>query len=193
MSNRFLTNKSRSNITNNNLDIDNLVMFPELKEIKHQTNELTNNSIDFKNILNLKTEEINNEKQDIILPGWAKLTRKHNNLAFEYKGKIQLRGIETAQVKKKRLIQEQKVNVEAEAEENLNEVMDNIILEMEDKWYRYEYIYDQIHGEGAYADKFILPPVYGVEYESDTETEEENSDYIASDDENIYNEYDKFD
>jgi hypothetical protein len=175
MSNRFLTNKNKHEskfVTKNNLDVDvnNLDMFPELKINVPQSNINTSN-LSFKTILNTKTAETNDEEPDIILPGWIKLTRNKN-------------------MKKK----DKEVKVEVEEEEDLNKVMDKIILEMEDKWNRYEYIYDQIHGDGAYVDKFVLPPVYGVEYETDSETEEDNnSDYIISDDENMYNEYDGFD
>jgi hypothetical protein len=169
MSNRFLTNKHESKfVTKNNLDVNNLDMFPELKTNIPQTNINTAN-LSFKNVLNTKAAETNDEEPDIILPGWIKLTRNKN-------------------IKKK-----DKVDKIEEIEDNLNEVMDQTIFKMQCKWYQYEYIYDQIHGEGAYFDKFVLPPIYGEEYETDTETEEENSDYIASDDDTMYNEYDMFD
>jgi uncharacterized protein YcbK (DUF882 family) len=175
MSNRFLTNKHKNEskfVTKNNLDINSLELFPELKTNIPQTDGVNTNNLSFKTILNTKTAETNHEEPDIILPGWIKLTKNKN-----------------MKKKDKEVIEE--------VEEDLNKVMDKIILEMEDKWNRYEYIYDQIHGEGAYADKFVLPPVYGEEYETDTETEEDNnnnnSDYIISDDENMYNEYDGFD
>jgi hypothetical protein len=180
MSNHFLTNKHKHEskiVTKNNLDINinSLELFPELKTNTPQTNDNTNN-LSFKNVLNTKAAEINYEEPDIILPGWIKLTRnKTQNTKMSMKKK------------------EKEVKVKVEVED-LNEVMDQIILEMEDKWNRYEYNYDQIHGEGAYADKFVLPPVYGEEYETDTETDDDNnSDYIISDDENMYNEYDGFD
>jgi hypothetical protein len=170
MSNHFLTK--------NKIEIDNLDMFPELNVNCLQTNET--NTFNFKDVLNTKIIESDKNVSDIILPGWAKLSRKQNVFIYEYEGTKEMMKIKAKEVKEEETI-------------NLNEVMDQTIFKMQCKWYQYEYIYDQIHGEGAYIDKFVLPPIYGEEYETDTETEEENSDYVYSDDDTIYNEYDMFD
>ena len=170
MSNHFLTK--------NKIEIDNLDMFPELNVNCLQTNET--NTFNFKDVLNTKIIESDINESDIILPGWAKLSRKQNVFIYEYEGTKEMMKIKAKEVKEEETI-------------NLNEVMDQTIFKMQCKWYQYEYIYDQIHGEGAYIDKFVLPPIYGEEYETDTETEEENSDYVYSDDDTMYNEYDMFD
>lgn len=166
--NRFLTNKKDKFVAKNKLEVDSLEMFPELKANVPQTNNASSsNTFNFKNVLNTKAVETEKKELDIILPGWAKLSRK-----------------QTRQMRLKSAIKEEQL-------ENLNETMDQIIFKMEHRWNQYEYLYDQIHGEGAYADKFVLPPVYGVDYETDVESETAESDFIMSDDDdNIYNDYD---
>ena len=49
---------------------------------------------------------------------------------------------------------------------------------MKQKWDLYKQEYDSINGEGTYTSKFCLSPVYGSEYdtESQDETEEEEEE-----------------
>lgn len=175
------TKSSFSTPIKNKLNIDNLEMFPDLQINKQHTDSLTNTAINFKTILNTKVPNIVDEEPDIILPGWVKLSRKQNNIIYDY-GK-------TKETKKLGFgIKNVNVNIDIDID------MDQIILHMEDNWYKYEYNYDQIHGEGAYAYKYKIPPVYGPEYDTETETDIDESEFILSDeDENIYNDADIFD
>ena len=67
-------------------------------------------------------------------------------------------------------------------EENLNYIMNNLIETMKQKWDKYENDYDNIYGEGVYANKFRLPP------DDLTSEEQNNSDEYDSDEDNS-NEY----
>lgn len=60
-------------------------------------------------------------------------------------------------------------------EEDVNELMNNTIELMKQRWIRYKEYYDGVNGEGAYDEKYVLPPIYGSEY--DTEEEEEECEY----------------
>jgi hypothetical protein len=61
--------------------------------------------------------------------------------------------------------------------------MNNTIEIMKNKWDKYENNYDNIHGEGFYANKFRLPNVYNQDYETASE-EQNNSDEYNSDEYN---------
>ena len=45
----------------------------------------------------------------------------------------------------------------------------------------YEKEYDSINGEGSYDNKFRLSPVYGSEYDSNSEIEENNDEHDNDD------------
>ena len=53
--------------------------------------------------------------------------------------------------------------------------MYNVVEAMKKNWYLNERIYDSIHGEGAYEERFRLTPVYGSEYETESDEEEEET------------------
>ena len=67
-------------------------------------------------------------------------------------------------------------------EEDINYIMNNLIETMKQKWDKYENDYDNIYGEGVYANKFRLPP------DDLTSEEQNNSDEYDSDEDNS-NEY----
>jgi hypothetical protein len=71
--------------------------------------------------------------------------------------------------------QEKLEELEKQQEDDPNYIMFKVVEAMKKSWDLYEREYDAINGEGAYAEKFRLPPVYGPEY--DTETEEDESEY----------------
>ena len=188
MNNRFFKKDKPVVIAKNKLNIDNLDMFPELKINNKQpsANNDESNIINFKNVLNTKVKEINNgEKEDIILPGWIKITRNGNTLVYEYE--------KTKEIKKMKLKNNTEIIEEIIEDEDIDKNMRQTIFKMEYNWYKYEYNYDQIHGEGSYIEKYRLPPVYGPEYDTDIEPEMDESDFIVSDDENNNNnDYDNF-
>jgi hypothetical protein len=53
--------------------------------------------------------------------------------------------------------------------------MYNVVEAMKKNWYLNERIYDSIHGEGAYEERFRLTPVYESEYETESDEEEEEN------------------
>ena len=47
---------------------------------------------------------------------------------------------------------------------------------MQRNWDRYQIEYDIIHGDGAYNEMYVLPPVYGEEYDDDSMSDSSDSD-----------------
>lgn len=186
MNNIFLSKKQRNPvIVKNNLDVYNLEMFPELKTNKQYIDESLN-AINFKSVLTAKTKDEELEEKDIILPGWIKMTRKGNSIIYD-NGITKLNHNIKTYIKsdiKSDIKTETETETDTDIDTDLNYNMQQAIYDMEYNWVKYEYIYDQIHGYNAFADKYRLPPVYGSEYDTESDTDPEESDFIASDDEN---------
>lgn len=147
-----------------NLDASDSNLFPELAPIKENTT-IVKASTNFKDIL---TNVIEDEKPkgNPIPPGWARLSlNKNRKTVIEY-------GPKTAWMIK----QEQKEQLEKEQEDDPNYIMFHAIEAMKKNWERYEREYDELYGEGAYSERFRLPPVYGPEYDTESEEEEEESE-----------------
>ena len=150
--NRYNDNRFKS-ITPDKLDINNIKAFPTLVNSKECDTmiQLTSN---FKDILNNVIEENTIEKTDIILPGWLQLTI--NN------GKV--------------LKKEYEEVVEEQELEELNYNMYKIGNALQTNYELYEKEYDSINGEGSYDTNFRLSPVYGSEYDSNSEGEEKHDE-----------------
>jgi hypothetical protein len=147
-----------------NLDASNSNLFPELAPIKENTT-IVKASTNFKDILTNIIED-EKPKDNPIPPGWARLSlNKNRQTVIEY-------GPKTAWMIK----QEQKEQFEKEQEDDPNYIMFHAIESMKKNWERYEREYDELHGEGAYAERFRLPPVYGPEYDTESEEEGEESE-----------------
>jgi hypothetical protein len=69
-----------------------------------------------------------------------------------------------------------KQQFEENLENDLNYQMNTIIQNMKKCWDRYEREYDEVNGEGAYEERFRLPPVYTEEYDTDSNEEETDDD-----------------
>jgi len=50
-----------------------------------------------------------------------------------------------------------------------NTLMKNVVDKLEKKWGKFRIDYDLIYGDGSYNETYILPPIYGPEYELDDE------------------------
>ena len=158
------------------LDVDNIKAFPILVNTK-ECDKIIHTSSNFKDILNNVIEENTIEHRDIILPGWLKLTMLNGKVLKEE----QKKGEEAeAEVK----AEETDETDEAENQIELNYNMYKIGNALQTNYELYEKEYDSINGEGSYDKNFRLSPVYGSEYDSNSESE--NNDEHDNDDEYEY-------
>lgn len=148
-------------------DATDLNLFPELTPNKENNTTSKNEvSTKFKDILKINNEE-KKPKENLIPPGWVRLSLVNRKTLIEY-------GAPTPWMIKQQHVEE----LQNQLEEDPNYIMFQAIEAMKKNWQRYEQEYDDIHGEGAYAERFRLPPVYGPEYdtESEVDTEEEEDE-----------------
>jgi len=129
------------------LDVNNIKAFPSLVNTK-EGDTIVHMSSKFKDILNNVIEADTIDNSDIILPGWLKLTMLN--------GKV---------------LKKEYEEVEQEQQE-LNYNMYKIGNALQTNYEIYEKEYDSINGEGSYDKNFRLSPVYGSEYDSNSESEE---------------------
>jgi hypothetical protein len=146
-----------------NVDIDNIISFPSLVNNKEYYTPIQMPS-NFKDILNTGIEDDIIEHKNIILPGWLQLTM--------FNGKVL----------KKENIKEEKNDENKQQQEELNYNMYKIGKALQTNYELYEKEYDSINGEGSYDYNFRLLPVYGSEYDSNSESENSKND----DDDNDY-------
>jgi hypothetical protein len=125
--------------------------FPLLCE-SHST--LIENTLKFTDAVNtVIAEEIVEEAK--VLPKWVSYS-KQNGTTIVYEGSYIL--------EKLRLEKEQQI-----LENSPNTLMKNVMNKLQKKWEKFKVDYDLIYGDGSYAHMYILPPVYGPEYELDEE------------------------
>jgi hypothetical protein len=180
------------------VEINIAELFPHLINIDSSTSE-GKKIISFKNILtNNNTQEQDNnteeqEQETKIKKGWIEITKSNNKIVYNY-------GPSTLSFKKITTNEEQELELESELEQeleqesesesesesdlesdlDLNHIMNNVIKDMTKSWTKYEIEYDEIHGEGAYDTRFRIPPVYGPEYDTESDNEyssEEDDSY----------------
>jgi len=125
---------------------------------KLETDKLSTN---FKDILRpkTKTEEISNT-QNKIRPGWVEISNKQNKIIYNYGPKT---------------CYEIKMKQQEELEKTPNYIMNKAITMMIENWERFKENYDDINGEGAYEQIYVLPPVYDSD-EDDCEYGDDNDD-----------------
>jgi hypothetical protein len=144
---------------------NNTELFPDLipntnTTINTNTDTLSKPSTKYKDILkNVIVDDTPVKK--VITPGWVEITKKGNNIVYEY-------GEPTFFMLKQQF--------EENLENDLNYQMNTIIQNMKKCWDRYEREYDEVNGEGAYEERFRLPPVYTEEYDTDSNEEETDDD-----------------
>ena len=110
----------------------------------------------FKNAIQfVKKDDIPNK--NIIRPGWVELSFANRRI-------ITNRGALTDY--------ELKQNQQCKLENDPGYIMYNAIEKMKRNWDRNIKIYDMFAGEGAYAREFVLEPVYGPEYDSETDDDD---------------------
>ena len=146
------------------LDANDPTLFPELTPIKENTTTIFKESTNFKDIL---TNVIEDEKPKVnpIPPGWVQLSLVNKKTVIEY-------GPKTSWMIK----QEKEEEIQNQLYEDPNYIMFEAIEQMKKSWDRYEKEYDELHGEGAYTERFRLPPVYGPEYDTESEEEHDSQD-----------------
>jgi hypothetical protein len=115
---------------------------------------LIENTLKFTDAVNtVIPEEIVEEAK--VLPKWVSYSRQNGN-TIVYTGSYIL--------EKLRLEKEQQL-----LENTPKVLMKNVIDKLQKKWGKFKVEYDLIHGDGSYDNLYILPPVYGPEYELDDE------------------------
>lgn len=133
--------------------------FPEIVANKKSTSHLDNS----KNFIGAINSKINENKSEIIEPGWIQI----------FKNK------ETGVIEKKygKKIGEQK-NTSTDISHGLdiNNQMITVIDKMVDNWTRYIQQYDELNGEGEYDLRFHYEPDYISLDEDDEEIEVEEED-----------------
>jgi hypothetical protein len=125
--------------------------FPLLCETN--TSLMTNeNTFKFTDAVNtVIAEEIIEEAK--VLPKWVSYSRQ-NGTTIVYQGSYVL--------EKLKQFKEQEI-----LNNSPNTLMKHITEKMQKKWEKFRIDYDSIHGDGSYDQEYILPPVYGPEYELD--------------------------
>ena len=120
------------------------------------------NTLKFTDAVNtVIAEEIVEEAK--VLPKWVSYFRQNGTTIVNTGSYI---------IEKLRLEKEQEI-----LENSPNVLMKNVIDKLQKKWEQFKVEYDLIHGDGSYDNLYILPPVYGPEYELDDEDyyDDENS------------------
>lgn len=168
--NSFNNSNSQKNTDKNNsiketpsIELHNTNLFPDLVPMK--TNIQPNiEGNKFKNILTNIPINPETPKTRIIPRGCVEIKRIGQKYVYEY--------ATTSFIQKKK-----------EEEEEVNYIMNNTIELMKIKWDKYEHNYDDLHGEGFYANQFRLPNIYDQDYETTSE-EQNNIDEYNSDEYN---------
>jgi len=130
-------------------------MFPTLGA-NISTNETTCNQ-NYKDVISTRLEK--EEEKNKVPSGWVEIRQVKGVCHYRY-------GSETHYQMKCRLREE--------FESTPHYIMNKAVTEIMKKRDNHITEYDSIHGEGAYEERFVLPPVYGPEY--DTEEEEFTDD-----------------
>jgi len=164
------------------VDVNNTEIFPELVVNKREQEQDKNKdskvvlSTNFKDILNNTEETTENINKN--LPGWIKLSMINKKVVIE-------NGPPSPYM------------VKLKNQEELQSLQENdfhyntckVIEILEKKYEENKEIYDSINGEGAYYERFRLSPVYGSEYDTESDYYSENND-DSSDYNAEYCEYD---
>lgn len=148
-----------SSVTKPNINDTNI--FPELI----QTKQVIGSSMNFNSLNFSKPDDATLTTVDDGLPaGWIRLTRNS------------VKPIDNKSINVNKSMNETKIldyNFESDDESikpvfnPWNNLMYTAIEEMKQCRIKYEQQYDDINGDGAFADKYRLPPVYDDEYELD--------------------------
>jgi len=135
--------------------------FPEIQENIKTMKQSTSDSFKFKDALNKQKDIILNTEleENKIKPGWVEISLVNGKTVFK-------EGPLTPY-----MIQQQE---KEEYENTPHYIMNTAITSMRKGWKRYIDEYNSIHGEGSYEELYVLPPVYGPEYDSEEEADDSN-------------------
>jgi len=140
----------------------NIEEFPELGLQKNSESTIACNEKKFSDIV--KTINIIEEdNSNIIRPGWIIIAKNKEN------GKIEVTNGEMTKFQKK----------QQETSQNISYIMRQIYITLNEIWDRNISVYDAINGEGAYEERFYLPPVYDdfEDYNKENEIDENNNEF----------------
>ena len=139
--------------------------FPLLCET-HDSLMTDENAFKFTDAVNtVIAEEIKEEAK--VLPKWVSYSIQ-NGTTVVYHGSYVL--------EKLRLENEKQL-----LENTPNTLMKTVTDKLQKKWEKFRVDYDLIHGDGSYNQEYILPPIYGPEYELEDEDyyeDNSSSEYI---------------
>ena len=145
-------------------------LFPELIQNSNNSSENVSNATNFKDILNTQIEPEIDPNRNLVTPGFVEITVVNNKFIMKH-------GPPTRS--------EIKMNARLERENNINFCMNNVIVALATQWTKYKEDYDTLNGDGSYDELYFLPPVYGPEYDIDTE-EETNDEQIHNESDYVY-------
>ena len=121
-------------------------------------------STKYKDILSNVIKD-NTQNENSISPGWTEITHLNGKSFFKH-------GPPTLKQQK---LDNQK-ELENQRENNPNYIMLKLNEILNKNWDLNEKIYNSINGEGAYVERFILPYIYGSEYYSQSDEDDDYSD-----------------
>jgi hypothetical protein len=136
-------------------------MFPNLAT-NQPTNEVTCKQ-NYKEVISTRLEK--EEEKNKVPSGWVEIVQVKGVCHYKYGAKTRY---------------QLKCEAREELESTPHYIMNKAITSILKNRDNYIDQYDSIHGEGAYEERFVLPPVYGPEY--DTEDEEPTDDSEGDDD-----------
>jgi len=148
-------------------------LFPELIHNSNNSQDNIETSTNFKDILNTQLEPEIDPNKNNVEPGFVEITVVDNKFIMKH-------GPPTHS--------EIKMNANLERENNINYCMNNVVIALGKQWTKYKEEYDNLNGDGSYDELYCLPPVYGPEY--DIDTDEETSDEQQHSEYENYNDYD---
>lgn len=149
-------------------------MFPDLISSNANESNVDNTSTNFKDTLNTAVIE---EEFTGLKPGWIEIYKNS-----ESKQNIINHGDLTPH--------EIRMNKLTLIEDDPNYIMNRAIHFVMYNREKYITEYDDMYGEGAYYDKYVMPPVYGPEYDTEEEEVETYSD--SYDDTEYSDNYDEY-
>lgn len=139
--------------------------FPLLCEA-HDSLMTDENAFKFTDAVNtVIAEEIKEEEK--VLPKWVSYSIQ-NGTTIVYHGSYVLEKLRLE--KEKQLL-----------ENTPNTLMKTVTDKLQKNWEKFRVDYDLIHGDGSYNQEYILPPIYGPEYELEDEDyyeDNSSSEYI---------------
>jgi len=136
------------------------------KEEPDKTIEPSDNIINYKDVINKQNKKKLEDNDKVVFPGYVEITFKNRQIIYNY-------GATT--------LYEKQMLAKEILENSPNYIMNKAIDGIKKNLERYKRDYDDIHGEGAYDDMYVLPPVYEPEYDSDVDTDDDDSYYDYTD------------